>query len=177
MVIWHGLLFTAPVTGTDEATCWGHGECSDAVRGNDWESATEDECSTGCTGIHRRQHQSQAFADPETVTLHFPREICTGHHHPSKTSFKKILYTICKGKLNQVNFIASFMFYVLMFIGLYFMGYHYFIKGRERSKSPTFQRSYLAQRPRSRSRSYERSHSPLFPERDSKLFWDLQSTM
>ena len=68
------------------------------------------------------------------------------------------------------NFIASFMFYVLMFIGLYFMGYHYFIKGRERSKSPTFRRSYLAQRPRSRSRSYERSHSPLFPERDSKLF-------
>ncbi|XP_078324889.1 uncharacterized protein LOC111125942 isoform X3 [Crassostrea virginica] len=40
------------------------------------------------------------------------------------------------------------------------------IRGRERSKSPTFRRSYLAQRPRSRSRSYERSHSPLFPERD-----------
>nr|XP_034299667.1 centriolin isoform X8 [Crassostrea gigas] len=40
------------------------------------------------------------------------------------------------------------------------------IRGRERSKSPTSRRSYLAQRPRSRSRSYERSHSPLFPERD-----------
>lgn len=40
------------------------------------------------------------------------------------------------------------------------------IRGRERSKSPTTRRSYLAQRPRSRSRSYERSHSPLFPERD-----------
>ena len=89
MVIWHGLLFTASVTGTDEATCRGHGECSDAVRGNNWESATEDECSTGCTGIHRRQHQSQTLTDPETVTLHFPREICTGHHHPSKTSFEK----------------------------------------------------------------------------------------
>lgn len=44
------------------------------------------------------------------------------------------------------------------------------LQGRERSKSPTTRRSYLAQRPRSRSRSYERSHSPLFPERDSKLF-------
>ncbi|XP_056011092.1 centriolin-like isoform X6 [Ostrea edulis] len=40
------------------------------------------------------------------------------------------------------------------------------VRGRQRSKSPTSRRSYLAQRPRSRSRSYERSHSPLFPERD-----------